>query len=479
MPGDDESLKQKALHLAQVEKLSGRQILENLGIGYLRLKRLLTDKYPTNPVPEVSKVEPYRRLLDAWYAEYPRLKATQIFERLRSYGFNGSYSSVRRFTGKYRRKPKPAFFALSFLPGEEAQIDWFYFDHPKVGKVAGFLYVLAYSRYAWGKFYSRTSLEFFLEAHMAVFEHFKGLARRHRYDNVKTVILRRKPVLEYNAQFLDFARHYGFSIHVCNPYSGNEKGRVERPIRDIRTWLYGEDFEGLSDLNGKFTEFLIRRNGTLHRSTQKTPLKMLAEERLLMLPGRSYLAKRIIPSGVSKTFLVEFDANRYSAPSWCAGRPCEILADTKHVEIHVDSKNVATHRRSFKRNETIRNPLHEERALERSPHFKMARILRLIEETDLHARIFIGAQAEEEKTDTAYAIFRLFKSHGRETVLSALRELHTMKNHRIRALESLLNLPEETQTPPVWPSDTGLLHLNYKPRRLDDYDPDRRTVDRS
>ncbi len=478
MSGEEESLKQTALHLVQVEKLSGRQILEKLGIGYLRLKHLLNEQYPKNPVPKVSKVAPFRHLLEHWYAEYPRLKASQVYERLQSYGFQGSYSSVRRFTMEKRRKPSKAYFALSFLPGEEAQIDWFYFDHPRVGKVAGFLYVLAYSRYAWGKFYPRTSLEFFLEAHMAVFEHLKGLARRHRYDNVKTVILKRKPVLEYNAQFLDFARHYGFSIHVCNPYSGNEKGRVERPIRDIRTWLYGENFAGLSDLNEKFTGFLCRRNQRIHRSTQKTPLKMLAEERLLLLPGRPYLAKRIIPAVISKTFLAEFDANRYSAPSWCAGRPCEILADTQHVEIHVDSKKVASHRRSFKRNETIRNPLHEERALERSPHFKLARILRLIEETNPHAKIFVGAQTEEEKINAAYAIFRLFKSHGREMVLSAIRELHGMKTYKIKALESLLNLPGHAEAPLVWPNDTRLLHLNYEPRRLADYDPDRRTVER-
>jgi transposase len=479
MPGDDESLKQKALHLAQVEKLSGRQILENLGIGYLRLKRLLNEQYPKNPVPEISKVEPYHRLLDSWYSEYPRLKATQVYERLRSYGFDGSYSSVRRFTRRYRRKQTPSFFALNFLPGEEAQIDWFYFNHPKVGKVAGFLYLLAYSRYAWGKFYPRTSLEFFLKAHLDVFEHLKGLAHRHRYDNVKTVILKRKPVMEYNAQFLDFARHYGFSIHVCNPYSGNEKGRVERLIRDIRVWLYGRDFEDLTDLNLQFLEWLRLNNQRIHRVTQKTPVVLLSEEKLLGLPLRPYLPRRIIPSVASKTFFVEFDVNHYSVPSWCASHPCEILVDTEYVEIHVDSKRVASHRRSFEKHQTIRNPLHEERTLERSPHFKLTRILRLVEDTDLHAKIFVGSQAEEEKMNAAYAIFRLFKSHGRGVVLSALRELHGMKTYKIKALQSLLNLPGHTETPPVWPSDTRLLHLDYKPRRLDDYDPDRGAVERT
>lgn len=83
------------------------------------------------------------------------------------------------------------------------------------------------------------------------------MARRHRYDNLKSVVLKRSSGnIEYNPQFLDFARFHGFSIHVCNPYSGNEKGRVERIIRDIRVFLYAETFDSLSDLNEKLLFFL-------------------------------------------------------------------------------------------------------------------------------------------------------------------------------------------------------------------------------
>ena len=81
--------------------LPGKQIQAHLGIGYRRLKRLLNDAYPKNPVPEVSSVQPYKHLVTQWYGEHPRLKATQIFERLKSYGYKGSYASVQRFTKKY------------------------------------------------------------------------------------------------------------------------------------------------------------------------------------------------------------------------------------------------------------------------------------------------------------------------------------------------------------------------------------------
>lgn len=476
----NEHLRQRALHLAQVEKLTGRQILAALGMGYYRLKRLLAGDYPKNPMPTISSVEPYRRLLETWYAEYPRLKASQIYEKLKSYGYTGSYSSIRRFTQKYRRKQQKAYFALDFLPGEEAQVDWFYFKHPKVGQVAGFLYVLSHSRYAWGGFYPRTSFEFFLQAHVNVFEHLKGLARKHRYDNLKSVVIKRSPAIEYNGQFLDFARFYGFAVHVCNPYSGNEKGRVERLIRDIRVWLYGLDFEDLFDLNKKFHEWLGARNDRIHRSTQKTPLELLGVERLLGLPKAGYRIQRIVVASVSKTAFVQFDTNYYSTPSWCAARPCEILANTQTIQIHVGSKEVAAHKRCFGRGQTVKNPLHEKRLLEQSPHYKMIRIRRLIEEMDIASRAFVLVQeTEEQRTQSAYEIFKLLITHGRVVVLSALRELHEIRTYKTTALRSLLELPSDRSVAPVWPRDIRLLNLQYEQRRLDAYDPNPRDLESS
>ncbi|MBI5144018.1 MAG: IS21 family transposase [Candidatus Omnitrophica bacterium] len=469
----EESLTSRVLHLRQVEKLSQRQIAQALGISRKRVRRILDGPLDASSIPKISVLDGYDNLVAEWYKQYPRLKATQVYERLIEYGYKGAYASVARFTKEHRSPRKESYHPLVFLPGEEAQIDWFFFNHERLGQVAGFLYLLSYSRYAWGIFYPKTSFEFFLAGHIECFKHIGGLAHRHRYDNLKSVVLKRSPSIEYNPQFLDFARFYGFSIHVCNPYSGNEKGRVERLIRDIRSFLYSETFIDISDLNQKFHIYLERRNITVHRSTKRTPKDLLKEERLLSLPSLPYPARRVIQTVVSKTALVEFETNRYSAPSSCAGQAAEIIAYPDRVEICMAGKVAANHLRRFDKNKMIQNPLHAEALLNRTPSFKMRRILQVIRDMDPAFGYFFDHQDnDDERMAAAYQLFILLKTHSKGMLVSAVRELNALSCLKIKALLSRLNLPEPEEPKTLWPKDGKLLNLTYEERRLDDYDPD-------
>lgn len=475
------SLEARVLYLRQVEKLSARQIARRLRIGRGHIKQIL-EGGKTEKIFKPALLDPYRQLIAAWYRDYPRLKAKQIYERLIPYGYLGSYRRLAELTREQRRPRAEVYHPLVFLPGEEAQVDWFFFEHPSVGKVAGFLYVLAYSRYAWGKFYPRTTFEFFLAGHLECFEHLKGLARRHRYDNLKSVVLSRKEnTIQYNPQFLDFARAFGFSIHACNPYSGNEKGRVERPIRDVRSFLYGQDFTGMNDLNDQFRGWLVKRAQQVHRSTGKTPLELLGKENLLRLPSAMtaslpsevYPPTRTIPSvGISKTALVEFETNHYSVPSSCVGQKAEVIAWPEKIEIKVSSQRVAVHERCFERKRMIQNPLHGEKFLERSGYFKYERIVQLMQGMDPAFAHFLSRQPEEsEKLQAAYELFLLLKIYSRTLLGSAVAELNGAGTFKIKALRSLLNLPVEKETHLLWPTNPKLLNLTYTPRSLKDYDP--------
>lgn len=473
---DNQSLEKRILHLREVEKLSLTQIAKILRIGRRRAKRILHNQgIPyVPPLPKPSLLKPYQHLIAHWFDEYPLLKAKQVYERLMAYGYQGSYISAARFSRQYRKKKTPVYHTLEFLPGEESQVDWFFFEHPHLGRVAGFLYVLAYSRYAWGRFYPKTSFEFFLAGHLECFQHLKGLAHRHRYDNLKSVTLGRKDSqVQYNPQFLDFARFYGFSIHVCNPYSGNEKGRVERLIRDIRVFLYGQNFVDLKDLNLKFWDWLVARNQTIHRSTGKTPLILLGEEKLLHLPQMIYPPTRTIPDVlVSKTAQVEFETNHYSVPSSCALKKAEIIAWPEKIEICVHSQVVAVHKRSFEKKQDVQNPLHAEILLKRTSAFKFQRILQLIRRMDpVFDRFLINQETDTDKLQVAYELFRLLKLYSRALLVSAVKELNGMGSFKIKALHSLLNLPETKEGAPLWPVDPKLLNITYTPRSLEDYDP--------
>ena len=464
----------KVLHLREVEKLSLRQIARTLGICRRRVRRIVKGRSAAVLPRKTFILEPYRQLIATWYRDYPRLQAKQIYERLLPYGYGGSYRRVVEVTQHYRLRKSEVYHSLTFLPGEEAQVDWFFFEHPQLGKLAGFLYVLAYSRYAWGRFYPKTTFEFFLAGHLECFEHLKGLPRRHRYDNLKSVVLSRKDSgIQYNPQFLDFARHFGFSIHACNPYSGNEKGRVERPIRDARAFLYGKDFKDIHDLNDQFRDWLNKRNHQVHRTTGKTPLMLLSEEKLLGLPQGIYHPTRTISAvGISKIARVEFETNHYSVPSTCVGKTADILAWPEKIEIRVSSQTVAVHRRSFKRKDLIENPLHSEKLLDQSSRFKYQRILQLIGAMDPAFQNFLNAhQDESEKLQAAYELFKLLKIYSRVILISAVNELNGTGTFKIKALRSLLNLPNPKEGDPLWPTNPQLLNLTYEPRSLKDYDP--------
>ena len=466
----DETLRIEVRRLWEVERLTMRQIASKLRMGRKTVRRILREKAAPKS-PKSSIIAPYERLLAEWYKATPALMATQVFNRLRGYGYTGSYGTVKRETAAFRKKRPEAFFELEFLPGEEAQVDWMEW---KIGTapVFGFVYILAWSRYAVIRFSPRHTLEFFLDGHIRAFHEVGGVAHRHRYDNLKSVVLRRYPEVQYNPAFLDFARHYGFSIYACNVARGNEKGRVERLIRDIKNALRGMEIKDLRDLNSKIADWLKERNLRIHRTTKRPPVEMLAEEKLRPLPRIDARPYRRLPAAVTKTAFVEFDTNRYSVPTSYAGTAAEILALPDTIEVLVQGRRVAVHPRLFIRNGKSELPTHREGLLLRSPRSKFQRIYELMAGLGPEIKVFLqAAQAEgEDPLQAAYVMFRQLRGISRETLLSAVREANALKVYKIKYVHSLLESSGAKEPPTVRPQDERLLEIAYEARRLDDYD---------
>jgi len=457
-------------HLYEVERLSMRQIAKKLGVSKKRVSRVIRNEKMNKPLFD-SILKPYERLIDQWYQEYPFLKASQVYERLKAYEFKGSYTTVSLYTRNYRQKRRQAYHELTFLPGEEAQVDWIEERLPW-GVAYGFAMILAYSRYLYVRFYPRQSLEFFLEGHIEAYREMGGVAHRHRYDNIKTVVIERSPELKFNAQFLDFARHYGFSIHLCNPYRANEKGRIERALRDLRDFLRVNTFQDLKALNHKVSLWRIERNQKIHRSTQKAPLEALKEEKLKALPAIPYRPYRVVLASISKTGFVEFETNRYSVPSSYAGSSCEILAYPDHLEVMVKGNRIAFHRRSFNRKEKIEDPTHREMLLRMTPQFKSQRIYQLMDQMDpaLHHFLQEAGQEDHNPLDIAYEFFKLLKHVSKAMLLSAIREANRIGTFKIRYIQGLLQAPQPQPSNPVFPQESRLLEIDYERRNLKDYD---------
>lgn len=460
----DPELLSRARHLLEVERLSRRQIARSLGIARKTVNRLLGPPQPTELRPRPTLLGPYARLVAEWYQQHPRLRASQILQRLRSHGYAGGYTMVKLATREYRIKRRRAFHELIFLPGEEAQVDWMH-CRQTFGVLYGFVYLLSWSRYLFVRFFPRCSMEFFLQGHLDAFAEIGGLARRHRYDNLKSVVITRYPLPKFNAQFLDFARHYRFSVHPCTPGRPNEKGRVERAIRDLNEFIRAETFTGADDLQRKTALWRCERNAREHRSTGRTPAAMLAEENLQPLPRIAYQPYRIVNAEVSSTGFVSFENNRYSVP--LAAGTCQIQVYPTRLQILLPGGKSVVHERCFGRNHKAEHPLHRERLLSITPHFKLQRVHQLMCGLDPDLARFLANTATPAH-EAALVLFRLLKKTTRPLLVAAVREAVRANVYKLEYLLDLLR--EDHGLLVVRPQDPRVTQISYTPRPLEDYD---------
>lgn len=465
----DDNVLNHIRHLREVEGLSIRQVADLLGLSRKKTTRLI-EKGGIVRKQKKSILDDYARLIEDWYETYPSLKATQVWDRLRTYGFPGHYTTVKEYTRQFRRKKRRMYHELTFLPGEEAQVDWMQRQF-SFGVAYGFVFILSYSRYLYCRFYPRQSMEFFLEGHIDAYREIGGVPRRGRYDNLKSVVIRRKPELVFNTQFLDFAGHYGFSITPCTPGRANEKGRVERVIRDIGRFVSADAFADMDELNRKVALWRQERNRTIHRSTGKPPVEMLGEEKLKPLPHIPYKAYRMKTATVSPTGFIHFETNRYSVPSRHSHQPCSLMVYPRHIEIIIENRSIATHQRSFLKNHKIENPIHREKLIAITPNFKYQRILQLMMNMDNALALFLK-RAEAEGADpmeAAYALFKLLAIASKQTLVSAIREANNLGTFKVAYIKNLLQ-PSEGKHHPVYPQDNTLLDIRYERRDLAGYD---------
>jgi hypothetical protein len=179
------------------------------------------------------------------------------------------------------------------------------------------------------------------------------------------------------------------------------------------------------------------------------------------------------PKRPTKTGLIIFDTNSYSIPTHLAGDCFSVHATIDRLEI-VGSKGekVASHPRAFTRNQIFMNPAH--RSVARIGECaKRERIHALIRDMTPETARFLDENARlgEDPHATAYALFKVFKSEGRNILLSAVRESLDRRSPRLKFILSVLSIeptPDSAET--VLPQNQTLLTLDYIPRSLEVYD---------
>jgi len=468
-----EELRQRILYLRDVTKLSFYQIADQTGISRKKASKIYRGEYRGNGSNRGSSLDKHRSLIASWFVEYPCLKACQVYEWLKERGVAISYPSVALYTKSFRKKKEKVYHQLNFLPGEEAQVDWFFVHHKTLGKLAGFILVLSYSRYLLAHLFPRHSFEFFIEGHLMAFKALKGTSHTLLYDNLKSVVLKLKPEVQHNPRFLEFCRHYGIQIRLCNPGRGNEKGRVERAIRALRgTFFNTANYSSMKTMNQGLHEWVEKKNQAMHRSTRQKPIDLLKEEKLKALPAIQWKNVSIHPPvKTTKTAMIAFDTNAYSVPDYLAGKSLSVHSTPAWVRIYDGDKRVACHPRDFRKHKQITNPLHRSYS-HLSAKAKMQRVYEVIKGLDPSVAEFLlkNQSCGEDPQQTAYQIFKLLKKESRTIIVGIVRECLQRKSPRLKTFLSYLNLEPAENAEKVQPQKSELLNISYQPRSLEVYD---------
>lgn len=251
----------------------------------------------------ISACEPHRAFIESQLKL--RRNAMAIYQDLVDlYGFAGAYNSVKRFVAKLRHREPEQFDRLSFLPGEEMQVDY---GEGAPTRVPGtdryrkprlFVATLRYSRRSFRRVVWNSGQETWARLHEQAWRYFGGSCRYVVLDNLKEGVL--KPDLyepELNPVYAATLSHYGVVADPARVRDPNRKGTVEHAIGHTQaTALKGRRFETIEEQNDFLEHWETKWAASrIHGSERRQVQAMFEEEkpRLQELPiiGMQYFTE--------------------------------------------------------------------------------------------------------------------------------------------------------------------------------------------
>ncbi len=435
-----------------------------------------------------TMLDPYLPVIRDTLAQYPRLRATRLFEMVKSRGYTGSVVQLRRW-GRLIRPAATAtvYRRLTTLAAEEVHVDWGAFGSIRIGRgvrpLSGFVMVLSSSRAIFALFTVDQTLESVLRGHVEAFAAFQGVARTLVYDNLRSAVLERAgTAIRLHPRLLELAGHYHFAPRPCTPGRGNEKGKVERQISYLRQAFFAaRTFADVDDLNAQFRrwrdEIAHQRPHPEHRD--RTVAEVLAEEqpRLLPLPAHPFetAVMRTVVSG--KTPYVRFDRNSYSIPHTHVRRPLTLLASPMTVRILAGPDEIARHPRSYDTGTVIEQEAHVAGLVvaTRQDNPSSARDrLRLAVPAAATLLARLAARGESLRYHSA-RLLTLLDDYGPEQLAAAIERALERDAVGAGAIAHILETRRRQRglkppIPIVLPDRPGVRDLEVTPHRLETYD---------
>ena len=345
------------------------KIARDLSIDEKTVRKYLTledfSPLPPEEVARASKLDPHKKLIDAWLKEdegrwrKQRHTAKRIHDRLKteSPGYDCAYNAVQRYVKDTLRAQRAlrASQELVWHPGE-SQCDFGDADFLERGEQVRMKYLtlsFPYSNDSFTQVFGGETAECVCQGLKDIFGYLGGVAPVIVFDNATGVGRRVGEIIHEAKLFARMRAHYGFSVRFCNPESGYEKGNVESKIGYTRRNLFvpEPEFDDIEAYNRGLLDLHATKAEEAHYK-KLLPIKQLFEAdraALMRLPRLPFDAVRydyINADGYGK---VRIDArHHYSTCPEYAGQDVLVAIRAHTIDIlAADKKLLVRHARQY------------------------------------------------------------------------------------------------------------------------------------
>ncbi|MEO8697580.1 MAG: IS21 family transposase [Acidimicrobiales bacterium] len=321
-------------------------------------------KLSARPAPSLDRWKP---LIDGWLdadrvaPRKQRHTARRVWQRLvEEHGAVVGESTVRRYVAEVRRRmdvPLVEVMIPQHHPlGEEAEVDFgaasVYLGGVLV-EVSLFIMRLSASGRGYARAYLNEAQEVFLDGHVRAFDHFGGVARRIRYDNLKAAVervLKGRDRIESD-RFIALRSHYRFDSFFCQPgiKGSHEKGGVEGEVGRFRRrhLVPVPHVNSMVELNEFLAACAARDDQRFIAQRRITVAEHFALEAdtLRPLPAEPFDVTAVSAHRVDRKSRVSVRGCLYSVPACHVGRRVDVRVGADTIDVYAGAVLVAHHPR--------------------------------------------------------------------------------------------------------------------------------------
>lgn len=176
-------------------------------------------------------------------------------------------------------------------------------------------------------------------------------------DNLKSGVTRAcRYEPDLNPTYHDMAVHYGTTVIPTRAGKPRDKAKVEAGVLIAERWilaaLRNRTFFSLAELNEAIRELLERLNGRRFKkldTNRRDLFEALDKPALKPLPTDRYEYAEWKRSRVNIDYHIEVDSHYYSVPYQLIHKEVEVRLNPSAVEVIINGRRVASHRRSYKK----------------------------------------------------------------------------------------------------------------------------------